>query len=190
MRLSWLTRNPDVGRQRVADHLDLVVLGGDLDEPESDVVDRVVRAVVPEPQAARLGAGGAADDLVAEADAEQRPPVVDDRPRERDRRRRAGPGRPGPGDRTTPSMSGASTSGGRAVCGKTRTRAPRRRIARTMFVFSPKSTIAISGPPSPAAPMSVTGGGETWPTKSWSSQRGTARAAAARGVGGRSRPAP
>ena len=36
----------------------------------------------------------------------------------------------------------------------------------------------MSGPPSSRAPKSVIAGGETWPTKSWSSQRVTARAAA------------
>ena len=35
----------------------------------------------------------------------------------------------------------------------------------------------MSGPPSSAEPYSVMAAGETWPTKSWSSQRGTARAA-------------
>ena len=75
---------PGRGRQRLADDLDLVVLGRDLDEPEVDVLDRVVRAVMAEPEPARLGAGGPPDDLVAEADAQQRPAVVDDRAGERD----------------------------------------------------------------------------------------------------------
>ena len=48
---------PGRGRQRRADDLDLVVLGGHLDDPELDVVDRVVRAVVAEPQPGRVGAG-------------------------------------------------------------------------------------------------------------------------------------
>ena len=43
-------------------------------------------------------------------------------------------------------MSGASATDAEIVCGRTRTRAPRRRMARTMFDFSPKSTIPISGP--------------------------------------------
>ena len=91
--------DPEAGRrgQRVADDLDLVVLGRDLDEPELEVADRVVGAVVPEAKARRLGARGPPDDLVPEADAEQRPAVVDDRPGERDLgvepRRVAGPGR-------------------------------------------------------------------------------------------------
>ena len=37
-----------------------------------------------EPEAGRLGAGGPADDLVAEADPEQRPAIVDDGAGERD----------------------------------------------------------------------------------------------------------
>ena len=84
LRLTWLTRNPDAAGQRVADDLDLVVLRGHLDEPELEVADRVVRAVVAEPQARRLGARRPPDDLVAEADPEQRPAVVDDRSGERD----------------------------------------------------------------------------------------------------------
>ena len=47
------------------------------------------------------------------------------------------------------------------MCGKTRTRAPRRRIARTMFFFRPRSTIPIRGPVSPAASKSVIAAGET-----------------------------
>ncbi len=35
-------------------------------------LDRMVRPVMPEPEAPRLGAGRPADDLVAEADAEER----------------------------------------------------------------------------------------------------------------------
>ena len=64
------------------------------------------------------------------------------------------------------------------MCGKTRTRAPRKRIARTMLFLSPRSTIPMRGPVSPGDSYSVTSGGDTWPTKSWSSQRWTARAAA------------
>ena len=69
-----------------------------------------------------------ADDLVAEADAEQRPAVVDDRPRQRDRaveaRRIARARATGSRRRCRP----ARTSAAVAVCGRTRTRAPRRRM--------------------------------------------------------------
>ena len=75
-------------------------------------------------------------------------------------------------------MSGARATADEIVCGRMRTRAPRWRMARTMLDFNPKSTIPISGPPSSARPTSMIDDGETWPTKSWSSQRGTARAAA------------
>ena len=37
LRFTWLTRNPLRARQRLADHLDLVVLGGHLDEPDVEV---------------------------------------------------------------------------------------------------------------------------------------------------------
>ena len=52
--------DPEPGRrrQRVPDDLDLVVLRRDLDQPELDVADRVVGAVVAEPEPRRLGAGG------------------------------------------------------------------------------------------------------------------------------------
>src|SRR5262249_17154829 len=46
-------------------------------------------------------------------------------------------GSPGPGDRITPSMSGARATAVEIVGGRIRTRAPRSRIARTMFDFSP-----------------------------------------------------
>ena len=143
---------PGRGRQRVADDLDLVVLGGDLDEPELEVLDRVVGAVVAEPEAARVGAGGPPDDLVAEADPEQRPAVVDDRAGQRDLRleagRVAGTGREDHavdvGRRARPTRT--------TVCGKTRTRAPRWRIARTMFVLRPEvhdpdPRAGVAGPP-------------------------------------------
>ena len=122
LRLTWLTWKPRSRRQRVADDLDLVVLGGHLDEPEVDVADRVVRPVVPEPEPGRLGAGRSSDDLVAEADPEQRPPVLDDRPRQCDRtvepRRVAGPRREdqaidvaGEGDRGARSCAAGSGRG-------------------------------------------------------------------------------
>ena len=47
-----------------------------------------------------------------------------------------------------------------------------------MFALRPRSTIAIRGPVSPGSSTSVTAVGETCPTKSWSSQRWTAAAAA------------
>ena len=120
-------------------------------QPELEVVDRVVRAVVAEAQPARVGAGGPADDLVAEADPEQRPAVVDDRARQRDLRLEPGriAGARREDDAVDVRRRGRPTA--TAVCGRTRTRAPRRRIARTMLVLSPRSTIATSGPPSSGA---------------------------------------
>ena len=90
----------------------------------------------------RVGARGPRHDLVAEADPEQRPAVVDDR-----RASATGPssraGSPGPGDRIDAVDVGRERRRRRRPCaGRTRTRAPRRRIARTMFALSPKSTIA------------------------------------------------
>jgi hypothetical protein len=67
-----------------------VVLGRDLYEPEIHVSDRVVRAMVAEAEPRRVGSGGSGDDLVAKTYPEQRPPVVDNRPSERDRAREPG----------------------------------------------------------------------------------------------------
>ena len=117
LRLTWLTRNPDAARQRVADDLDLVVLRGHLDQPHLEVLDRVVGAVMPEAEPASCRRPRPGHDLVAEADPEQRPAVVDDRAGQRHLLLEAG-GSPGPGDRITPSMSDARTSDGGAVCGK------------------------------------------------------------------------
>ena len=120
----------DAAGQRLADDLDLVVLGRHLDQPQLEVLDRVVGAVVPEPQPRRVRARGAADDLVAEADPEQRPAVVDDGARQRDLGRRGGPDRRA---RATGSRRRCRRRGrrrARRVCGRTRTRAPRRRIDR------------------------------------------------------------
>ena len=46
-----------------------------------------------------------------------------------------------------------------------------------MFALSPKSTMATRGAAG-SSPTSRTAAGDTWATKSWSSQRGTARARA------------
>ncbi len=48
LRLTWLTRNPLRSGRVCAHHLDFVVLGGHLDESELQVLDRVVRPVMPE----------------------------------------------------------------------------------------------------------------------------------------------
>jgi hypothetical protein len=70
--------------QRVAHDLDLVVLRRDLDVDRVEIANRVVRPVMPEPEAARLRARRAAHDLMPETDAQQRPAVGDHGPRERD----------------------------------------------------------------------------------------------------------
>ena len=75
---------PAQGRQRVADDLDLVVLGRHLDEPELEVLDGMIGTVMAEAQASGVGAGRAPHDLVAEADPQQGPAVGDDRPGEGD----------------------------------------------------------------------------------------------------------
>jgi len=91
-------------------------------------------------------------------------------------------GSPGPGDRTTPATSDARTSEGEDVCGRIRTRTPRRRSELTMLALSPKSTMATRGAAG-SSPSSRTSAGETWATKSWSSQRSRARAIASARTG-------
>ena len=56
-----------------AEHREAVVLGGDLDPARLQVLDRVVRAAVAERELERLEADRAAEQLVAEADAEDGP---------------------------------------------------------------------------------------------------------------------
>ena len=74
-RLVGSTRLPPSG----AEHREAVVLRRDLDPPGAQVLDRVVRAAVAERQLERLEADRAAQQLVAEADAEHRP--LPDEPR-------------------------------------------------------------------------------------------------------------
>ncbi len=123
--------------QRVGVHRDLVVLGRDLHPSGAQVLHRMVRAVMPEAQAARLGARGAGHDLVAQADAQERPAIGDDRRAPARSGRPAAPGHRGRATAPRPATSGRSTSAAVAVCGSTRTRAPRRRSERTMFALSP-----------------------------------------------------
>ena len=62
-----------------------MILRRHLHDAGIDVAHRMIRAVMAEPQATRFRTRGAADDLVTKADPEQRPAVVDDRARQRDR---------------------------------------------------------------------------------------------------------
>ena len=112
---------------------EVVVLAGDLHPARGQVLHRVVAAVVPEGQLHRLGADGPAQELVPEADAE-----------DRDLLQQPGDGgdgvghhrgSPGPLERKTPSGSRASTSAAGVAAGTTSTvaRAPRwRSIVRLM----------------------------------------------------------
>ena len=121
--------------QRVADDLDLVVLRRDLD---------AARSRRRAPDGSRRGgrsAGGACSRPAA------RPTIWWPRQIPSSGRpssiaacaRRTGPssraGSPGPGERTSRATSGASASRASAVCGRTRTRAPRATSWRTMFVL-------------------------------------------------------
>ncbi len=86
---------PALGRKRIAHHRHLVVLGRHLDAAGAEVVDRVVRAVVAEAQPPCVGAGSPRHDLVAKADAQERPAVLDGGAGQRHLERRGGRDRPG-----------------------------------------------------------------------------------------------
>ena len=137
LRLTWLTWKPPARGSVSATTWTSWFWAVTWTRPRVDVADRVVRPVMAEPQPARLGAGRPGHDLVAEADPEQRPTVVDRGPGQRDRpgepRRVARPGRQDePVDVRRRARRPATT-----VWGRTRTRAPRRRSERTMFALSP-----------------------------------------------------
>src|SRR6266542_3421408 len=79
------------GGQRLGDDSHLVILGGDLDEPQVDVADGVIGAVMPEAETPRVGPGRSGHDLVPETDAEQWPAFEDGRAGQRHQiERRAG----------------------------------------------------------------------------------------------------
>ena len=82
LRLTWLTRNPDALGSDAPTTWTSWFWAVTWTRPELDVVDRMVRPVVSEPEPGRVRARRPTDDLVAEADAEQRPAVVDDRLRQ------------------------------------------------------------------------------------------------------------
>jgi hypothetical protein len=59
-------------RQRIFEHGEAVVLARDLDAPVLQAPDRMVRPVVPERHLVRLATEGEPQQLVAQADAEDR----------------------------------------------------------------------------------------------------------------------
>ena len=61
---------PNVARQRRLVHGETVILAADHHPPGGEILDGMIRAVVPELHLHRRGAGGQAEDLVAEADSE------------------------------------------------------------------------------------------------------------------------
>ena len=120
--------------QRVGVDGEVVVLAGDLHLAGGEVAHRVVPAVVAERELHRGAAEGAAEQLVAEADPEDRH-LRRAAPQSRRWRRAPRPGSPGPLDRNTPAGSRASTSAAGVDAGTTSTSThwPRcRRIVRLM----------------------------------------------------------
>ena len=101
-----------------------VVVRGDLDLAGRAVLDRLVDAAVTVPELVRAEAERAAEDLVAEADAEQRQPASST-PACSATASSAVAGSPGPLEKNTPSGSSASTSSAVAVAGSTCTSMPR-----------------------------------------------------------------
>jgi hypothetical protein len=101
-------RQLHVLRQRLRVDREGVVLRGDLDAAGDEVAHRVVRAVVAEGHLVRLRAEDDREDLVAEADAEDR--ALADQVRERVDRGLTAAGSPGPFERKMPRGSRASTS--------------------------------------------------------------------------------
>ena len=121
-----------------------VVLRGDVDPAAGQVLDRVVGAAMAEGQLVGLQADRAAEQLVAEADAEDRAACRSARGRCR-RRSRGRAGSPGPLARKTRSGSSASTSSAELVQGSRVTRQPRSRSWRTMFILTPVSIPTTCG---------------------------------------------
>ena len=162
----------------VADDLDLVVLGGDLD---------AARGRGPGPggsrRGGRTGAGssrrrrpGATIWWPRQIPSSGRPSSMTARASATGPASRAGS--PGPGERTSAvDVAAPAPPTVEIVCGRIRTRAPRRRIAADDVRLQPevddRRRAARRRPP---RRRRMIDDGETWPTKSWSSQRGTARA--------------
>ena len=100
----------DVGGQRRRVDGEAVVLGGDLDLAGRLVADRVIGAAVAELELEGLGAEGLAEELMAQADPEDRDATrfgggADQRPQRGRRPRSSGRGSPGPLEMKIPSGS-------------------------------------------------------------------------------------
>ena len=91
-----------VGGQGLGVDLELVVLGGHVDRATQLVAHRVVATVVAEAEARRGGPGGLAEDLVAEADAEDRHAAFEQLAGQADLALGSRDGSPGPSPSTTP----------------------------------------------------------------------------------------
>src|SRR5579864_9704467 len=72
-------RDLDLGGQRRRIHGEAMVLRGDLNPPRAKVLHRMIRATMAELELERPGAHRQSENLVTEADPEDRQAAVDDR---------------------------------------------------------------------------------------------------------------
>ena len=141
LRLRCVTSH--VGRQRVGIDREAVILRRDLDLPGLELLHRLIRAAVAELQLVRLAAQRQAQQLMAEADAEDRHArsqaaswtFVDGVGR--------AAGSPGPLERKMPSGLVASRSAAGAAAGHDVTSQPCSARQRRMFHFMPKSNATM-----------------------------------------------
>ena len=118
--------------------------GGDFHPAGRLVQHRLIRAAVAELELVGLGAAGQGQQLVPQANAEDR--LLAQQAADRlAGRRPSGSGSPGPLERNTPSGCCASTSAAVAVPGRIVTRQPMSNRCRAMFHFMPKSRATTCG---------------------------------------------
>ena len=136
-----------------------VVVGGDLHLAGGQVHHRLVDAAVPVGQLVGAETQGAAEQLVAEADAEERDAGGQHRSQHLDRAL-GGSGSPGPLEKNTPSGCRATISSKVAVAGTTWTSMPRSAIRCGVIDLMPRSTATTRkrGSPWAATTYAAVGG--------------------------------
>ena len=139
----WSVTASTVGvpRPRRRVHREAVVVAGDRDGAGGEVLDRLVHAPVAERHLVGASAEREPQQLVPQADPEDRDLAeqVATRPR---RRTAVAAGSPGPFERNTPSKPPAAISAAGVCAGKTVVSMPWAASSRRMFRFMPRSTAA------------------------------------------------